>query len=381
MRETLRLQPVRRGSRPVNVRGAIIGGGAPVSVQSMTNTDTSDTRATLAQIRELQAAGCDIVRVSIPDRKGARAFAEIRKETDMPLVADIHFNFRLAIAAIEAGADKIRINPGNIGPAEHVKAIAEVAIDRGVPIRVGVNSGSVQPQIVESSSNMAEALAKSALGSVRMLESLGARDLVLSVKAASVRETLEAYRTLARSTDYPLHLGLTEAGTALAGTVKSSIAVGSLLEEGIGDTIRISLAADPCEEVRVGHVVLRALGLRERGIDLIACPTCSRCGVDLIPLAEAVERELGAIAAPLSVAVMGCVVNGPGEARAADLGIAAEKGGGVLFVGGEVVGRLREEELLSALVFEAKRLAAEWRPGTVGLGREAMRTPECVVHE
>lgn len=368
---------MRSETKAVRVRGVTIGGGAPVSVQSMTNTDTRDVEATIAQAGQLQAAGCDIVRISVPSAAAAEAFAEIRRRIELPLVADVHFTHRPALMAIEAGADKLRINPGTIGNRDQVREIAELALDHEVPIRVGVNSGSVEERHLRGSASIAEALVKSALSSTALLESFGHKDLVISVKASSVPETLEAYRQLARQTSYPLHLGLTEAGTRLTGAVKSAVAIGVLLEEDIGDTIRVSLAADPIEEVGVGWTILRGLGLRRRGIDLIACPTCARCQVDVIGLAEEAERRLASVESPLTVAVMGCAVNGPGEARHADVGIAAEKGSGQLFADGEVIGTYPEEQLLEVLVDEVERRAAHGAPASGPGGPPGLHIVSC----
>lgn len=341
-----------------------VGGGAPVTVQSMTSTKTEDVDATVAQIRQLRAAGCDIVRVAVPNRKAVEALPQIREQTGMPVVADIHFDYRLALAAIDAGADKIRINPGNIGEKGRVRAVLERAAERQIPVRIGVNAGSLEKDLLAKyGSATAEAMVASALRHVELCEALGFRDLVLSLKASDVRTTVQAYRHIAREVNYPLHLGITEAGTLRSGAIRSAVGLGILLAEGIGDTIRVSLTADPTEEVRVGIEILRALGLRSVGVTVISCPTCGRAEVDLIPIAEEVERRLAGLTAPIHVAVMGCAVNGPGEARAADVGIACGRGAGLLFVRGEVIRKVPESEMVDALVDEVLRLASEFEKG------------------
>lgn len=318
-------------TRAVTIGDLQIGGGARVSIQSMTNTDTRDATATLAQIRRLAEAGCEIVRVSVYDEACARALREIVDGSPVPLVADIHFDYQLAIASIENGVHKLRLNPGNIGSADKVRAVADCARAHGVPIRIGVNSGSVERSLLEKyGAPTPEALAESALNHARMLEDCGFYDIVLSAKSASVRDTVEASRLLSRACDYPLHLGVTEAGLPGQGTIKSAIGIGALLLDGIGDTIRVSLSGDPVEEPRAAKAILRALGLR-RGVDVIACPTCGRTAIDVPGIAARVEAATKGLDLELKIAVMGCVVNGPGEAREADLGVAGGKGGGVLF--------------------------------------------------
>lgn len=336
-----------------------IGGGAPVSVQSMTNVDTRNEEALLRQIRELETAGCDIVRVAIPDREACDSFARVRKKTEVPLVADIHFDYRLALGAIEAGADKIRINPGNIGKPEYVRKVVEAAKERHIPIRVGVNSGSLDKKILEEHGGVtAEALAQSALDTVTYMENLDFHDLVLSIKSSNVPMTYKAYTLATEKTDVPMHIGITESGTPSSGKLKSAVGIGGLLLRGIGDTLRVSLTDDPVQEVLFGKRILEAVGLREKSIEIVSCPTCGRTQVDLISLAEEAERRLGAIAGrreknhmkPLKVAVMGCVVNGPGESREADYGIAGGKGEGLVFAHGQIIRKVPEDQLLDCLI-------------------------------
>lgn len=345
----------RRHSRPVNVGGTLIGGSAPVALQSMTNTDTRDVSSTVAQIKSLTEAGCDLVRVAVPDAESARAFKIIREEAGTPLIADIHFDYRLAIAAIESGADKIRINPGNIGSFERVKRILDCARERNIPIRVGVNAGSLEKKIRRDMGISPEAMLESCLSQVRAIEAEGFHDLVLSVKASSALATIKVNRLLAAVVDYPLHLGLTEAGLPGAGSVKSAVALGALLAEGIGDTIRVSLTGDPMREVEVGLTILRSLGLKPPGLDIISCPTCARTRGDVEGLALRLMEELKGVRTPLKVAVMGCEVNGPGEAREADIGVAFTKnGGGVMFKRGEIVGK--RKDIFGSLMKELKEL-------------------------
>lgn len=330
-----------------------IGGGAPISVQSMTNVDSRDEAALLRQIGELQDAGCDIVRIAIPDMEAAETLGRVRRQTQMPLVADIHFDHRLAIAAIENGADKIRINPGNIGSREKVRLVVKAAESRGVPIRVGVNSGSLEKDILEKNGGVtAEGLAESALRSLTLIEDMGFDDLAVSLKASDVRMNYQAHRIVAEKTDHPIHIGVTEAGTVKRGKVKSAVGIGALLMEGIGDTLRVSLTADPVEEVRYGIEILEAMGLRQSKVNLVSCPTCGRTKVDLQGLAEEAERRLGEadIRPGLTVAVMGCAVNGPGEAREADYGIAGGQGKGVIFAKGQLLMTVPEEELIDSLM-------------------------------
>jgi (E)-4-hydroxy-3-methylbut-2-enyl-diphosphate synthase len=337
-----------------------IGGGAPVAVQSMTNTDTRDVAATLAQVERLARAGCDIVRLAVPDQKSARAFKEIKDQSPVPLIADIHFNHRLALAALESGADALRINPGNLGGVKKTKIVVEACRERQIPLRLGVNAGSLEADLLEKyGSPTPGALVESALRWVTTFEDWNFFDFKISLKSSDVITTIKSYRDLSRQVDYPLHLGVTEAGGLIAGTVKSAVGMGILLAEGIGDTLRVSLTRDPEEEVRVAYEILRALHLRERGVELISCPTCGRCQIDLFGLAEAAERRLLRVAAPIKVAIMGCVVNGPGEAREADVGIAGGKRVGILFKRGELVRKVPEKELLAALLAEVAALTGE----------------------
>ena len=331
--------------------GVPLGGGAPVSIQSMTNTPTHDVDATLAQIRALAAAGCDIVRVAVPDLEAARAIGTLKAGSPLPLVADIHFDYRLALAAAEQGVDKIRINPGNIGSPRRVEAVAKTCKERRIPIRVGVNGGSLEKELLDKYGGPTpEAMVESALGHIRLLELYGFENICVSLKASSVPATMGAYRLMAERYDSPLHLGVTEAGTRDMGELKAAAGIGGLLGLGIGDTLRVSLTADPVEEVYAARRILKAVGLRREGPELIACPTCGRTQIDLIPMAERVEELLKGVDKPITVAVMGCVVNGPGEARHADVGIAGGKGEGVLFKHGEIVARVPEEELVPGLM-------------------------------
>ena len=339
----------RKITKTIRVRGVPIGGGNPIPVQSMTNTHTDDVAATLAQLRRLEAAGCEIVRLAVPNQLAARALPDIRRGTGLPLVADIHFDYRLALAAVEAGFDKIRINPGNIGSPERVRMVADACRDHGVPIRVGVNSGSVEKGLLEKYGLCAKSLCESALGHVKLLEDCGFEDICISVKASDVAMTVEANRLLSTLCDYPLHIGVTEAGTKERGILKSAAGIGALLLDGIGDTIRISLTDAPEEEVHAGAELLRALGLRS-GVQFVSCPSCGRTEYDLIGTAKAVETRLRDKPWNITVAVMGCVVNGPGEASHADYGIAGGKSEGVIFKHGEPVARVASDRLADALV-------------------------------
>lgn len=342
----------RENTKQIQVGGVAVGGGAPVSVQSMCNTRTDDAAATLAQMRALKAAGCDIIRVAVPDTDAASALPAIMAEAPMPVVADIHFDYRLALAAAEAGVSAIRINPGNIGGRERVAAVAEACGKRNIPIRIGVNSGSVEKSVLARYGGPTpEALVESAAQEIALLEEMGFSDVALSVKASDVPTAVAAYRLAAERFSCPLHVGITEAGTSYAGLVNSAAGIGTLLMEGIGDTIRVSLTADPAEEVRAGIAILQACGLRRGGVKLVSCPTCGRTRIDLIGLARAAEERLAAVDRDITVAVMGCEVNGPGEAREADFGIAGGKGFGSLFVKGQVVRtKIPENELLDALM-------------------------------
>lgn len=350
----------RRKSRVIHVGTLAIGGENPISVQSMTNTDTRDVEATVAQIRQLERAGCELVRVAVPDMEAAGKLSAIKAGISIPLVADIHFDYRLALEAIAQGVDGLRLNPGNIGSPERVRAVVRAAQEKRVAIRIGVNAGSLEKELLARYGRPTpEAMVESAMRQVRLLEDMGFDQIKISLKAADVPLTLEAYRLMASTTDYPLHLGVTEAGTVLGGTVRSSVGLGILLAEGIGDTLRVSLTGDPVQEVIVGFEILKALGLRQRGVELISCPTCGRCQIALVPVAEEVERRLRHITTPLKVAVMGCEVNGPGEARMADIGVAGGRGGGLLFRRGKVVRKVSLAEMADVLVAEAEKMARE----------------------
>ena len=338
-------------SRQIHVGPVAIGGGAPVSIQSMTNTPTHDVEATLAQIRALAAAGCDIVRVAVPDLAAARAIGALKAGSPVPLVADIHFDYRLALEAAEQGIDKIRINPGNIGSPERVRAVAEACKERGIPIRIGVNGGSLEKELLAKYGGPTpQALVDSALGHARLLERFDFHDICISMKSSNVPTTMRAYQLMAEGYDYPLHLGVTEAGTPELGILKSAAGIGGLLALGIGDTFRVTLTADPVEEIAAARQILKAVGLRREGPELIACPTCGRTQIDLIPMAQQVEQLLKTVDKPITVAVMGCVVNGPGEASHADVGIAGGKGEGVLFQHGRIVGKAPEDQLVPELM-------------------------------
>ena len=344
-------------TRQVHVGPVAIGGGAPVSIQSMCNTPTENVDATVAQILRLEQAGCDIVRVAVPTREAAMAIPAIKSRIHIPLVADIHFDYKLALLCIDGGVDKIRINPGNIGSPDRVRAVADGCRERGIPIRVGVNGGSLEKDILRKYGGVtAEALAESALGHVRLLEDCGFRDVCISVKCSHVPVNMAAYRLLHERTDYPLHLGVTEAGTPDMGVLKSAIGIGGLLCQGIGDTLRVSLTADPVEEVMAAKRILQAIGLRRSGPDLIACPTCGRTKYDMLSIAREVERRLEGCTKPITVAVMGCVVNGPGEASAADVGIAGGDGEGLLFAKGKILRKLPQDKLVDALMEEIDKL-------------------------
>jgi (E)-4-hydroxy-3-methylbut-2-enyl-diphosphate synthase len=340
-------------TKTVKIGDRIIGGGNPVLIQSMTNTKTEDVAATVAQINRLAAAGCDIIRCAVPTMEAAEAFTEIKKQISIPLVADIHFDYRLAIAAMEHGADKIRINPGNIGDAERVKAVVDVARERNIPIRVGVNSGSLEKELVEKYHGVtAEGIVESALDKVHLIEDMGYDNLVISIKSSDVLMCVKAHELIAKATNHPLHVGITEAGTIISGNIKSSIGLGLILHQGIGDTIRVSLTGDPLEEVKSAKLILRTLGLRKGGIEVVSCPTCGRTKINLIELANQVENMVADIPLDIKVAVMGCVVNGPGEAKEADIGIAGGIGEGLIIKHGEVYKKVPEEELLETLRYE-----------------------------
>jgi (E)-4-hydroxy-3-methylbut-2-enyl-diphosphate synthase len=351
----------RRNSRQIRVGGLKIGGDAPITVQSMTKTDTRDVRATVHQIWALEAAGCDLVRVAVPVREAAEQLGEIKRRIRIPLIADIHFNYKLALIALEQGVDGLRLNPGNIGARWCIEEVVKLASERKIPIRIGVNGGSLEKDLLAKYNGpTADGMVESGLRHVRILEDLGYREIKISLKASDPLMMIEAYRMLARQVDYPLHLGVTEAGTPSVGAVKSAVGIGTLLAEGIGDTIRVSLAADPVEEVRVGIEILKALGLRKAGLTFVACPSCGRADIDLVALARQVEQRMGPYAnKDIHVAVMGCEVNGPGEARAADLGVAGGKGIGLIFKRGEVIRKVPELQIVDALMEEVEKLVAE----------------------
>lgn len=350
---------MRQSTRQVIVGGVPIGGGAPITVQSMTNTDTRNAEATLSQIEALEAAGCDIVRVAVPDSQAADALFSIVPKSPVPVVADIHFDHRLALKALEAGVHKLRLNPGNIGSEEKVREVVKAASERSVPIRIGVNSGSVSAPLLERYGRSATAMVESALEHIAIFEKLAFYDIVVSLKATDIDMTVEAYEMLAQRVSYPTHLGITEAGTKWFGTVKSAAGLGALLSRGLGDTLRVSLTADPVEEVKVGWAILSSLGLRQRGPVFISCPTCGRTEIDLEGIAAEVEKRLSDFPLPITIAVMGCIVNGPGEARHADLGITGGKGVGLVFRHGQILRKVPEAELVDALVAEANNLLAE----------------------
>ncbi|HEY8422039.1 MAG TPA: flavodoxin-dependent (E)-4-hydroxy-3-methylbut-2-enyl-diphosphate synthase [Thermoclostridium sp.] len=348
---------LRRKTNKVRVGNVYIGGDAPVTVQSMANTKTSDTGATIAQIKKLQEAGCDIVRVAVPDMQSALAIEQIKNEISIPLVADIHFDYRLAITAMEKGADKVRINPGNIGSEDRVKSVVSCAKERGIPIRIGVNSGSLEKDLLEKYRGVTpEALVESALKHVAILERLNFNDIVISLKATNVPLTIAAYKLMSEKVPYPLHVGVTEAGTVYNGTIKSAVGIGALLACGIGDTIRVSLTGDPVDEIKAGKAILKSLGLYSRGAELISCPTCGRTKINLIAIAEKVEKALENVDKPLKVAIMGCAVNGPGEAREADIGIAGGDGCALLFKRGEIIRKIPEDRIVEELLSEIEIL-------------------------
>lgn len=347
----------RKKTRVVKIGDVFIGGDNPVAIQSMCNTKTSDVEATVKQILALENEGCEIIRVAVPDMAAAEAISEIKKQIHIPLVADIHFDYRLALKAIENGVDKLRINPGNIGGEDRVKAVVEAAKAKNIPIRIGVNSGSLEKDILEKYGKVTpEGLVESAMRHVRILEKLDFRDIVISIKASSVPFSLKTYSLLSEEVDYPLHVGITESGTEWSGTIKSSVGIGAILAMGIGDTIRVSLTGDPLEEVRVAKAILKDMGLRKFGVEFVSCPTCGRTCIDLIGLAKRVEEKCRNINKDIKVAVMGCAVNGPGEAREADIGIAGGNGYGLIFKKGEILKKLPENELLDALMDEIEKL-------------------------
>ncbi len=351
---------MRRKTRPVYAGKVKIGGNAPVSIQSMTKTDTRDIFATIKQINELEKAGCEIIRVAVPDEKAALALKQIKKSIKLPLVADIHFNYKLALLAVDSGADKIRINPGNIGEDWKVKEILAAAKSAKIPVRIGLNAGSLEKyperKRREAASVMSEKMVKKAAEYIRFFEKNKFRDIVISLKASDTLTTIDAYRKMAKLCDYPFHVGVTEAGTAVTGTVKSSVGLGILLNEGLGDTLRVSLAALPVQEVKIGREILKTLGLRKNEADLVVCPTCGRCEVELFEMAEIIENEMLKLKKPLRIAVMGCVVNGPGEAKDADLGLAGGRGSGLIFKNGKILKKVPEGRLLKEFLRELKKM-------------------------
>lgn len=347
----------RKLTRKVKVGKVYVGGDAPVTIQSMTNTDTRDVEATLKQIRELYNAGCEIIRCTVPDMEAAEAIKEIVKQSPIPVVADIHFDYRLALKVVENGISAVRINPGNIGSIERVRMVAEACKAKNIPIRIGVNSGSLEKEILERDGKpTAKGLVESALAHVKILEAVDFNDIVISIKSSDVRMMIDAYRLMSEKVDYPLHLGVTESGTPFRGTIKSSIGIGTLLAEGIGDTIRVSLTSDPIEEIKVAKEMLKALGLRKGGLEFVSCPTCGRTQIKLIEIANEVERRLEGNNKDIKVAVMGCIVNGPGEAREADIGIAGGKGEGIIFKKGEIIKKCKEADLIEELMKEIELL-------------------------
>jgi (E)-4-hydroxy-3-methylbut-2-enyl-diphosphate synthase len=347
----------RKITRSVKVGNLLIGGGNNVVIQSMCNTDTRNVKETVAQIKRLEEAGCEMVRVAVPDMEAAKAIGEIKKEISIPLVADIHFDYRLALEAMEQGIDKVRINPGNIGSEEKIRAVVEKAKEKHIPIRIGVNSGSLEKDLLEKYGHVTpEALVESALKHVRILERYDFHDIVISIKASSVPFSIAAYSLLSQKVDYPLHVGITEAGTVWGGTVKSAVGIGSILAMGIGDTIRVSLTGDPVEEIKAAKEILKSLELRKFGVEFVSCPTCGRTQIDLVSIASQVEEKCRKINKNIKVAVMGCVVNGPGEAREADIGIAGGKGEGLIFKKGEIIKKVPENQLIDALMAEIEKL-------------------------
>ncbi len=348
---------MRRNTRKIRVGNIFVGGDAPISIQSMTNTKTSDVESTVSQIQELTNAGCDIIRVAVPDMEAAEAISKIKERITIPLVADIHFDYKLALKAMENGVDKIRINPGNIGSFERVKEVVHMAKEREVPIRIGVNGGSLEKDLLNKYGHVcAEALVESALGHVQILEKLNFYNTVISIKSSDVKMSFEAHQILSQKTDYPLHIGVTEAGTPYSGTIKSAVGIGAMLLSGIGDTIRVSLTGDPVLEIKAAKEILKACGLYKKGVVFVSCPTCGRTQINLIDIAQKVEKALENIEKPIKVAVMGCVVNGPGEAREADIGIAGGKDSAVIFKKGEILRKVPESEVVEALLEEIKNL-------------------------
>lgn len=347
---------VRNETKKIRCGNIYIGGDSPISIQSMTNTDTRNISDTVSQIKRLEEAGCEIVRIAIPDMEAAEAVSQIKKSISIPLVADIHFDYRLALKCVENGVDKLRINPGNIGDIDRVKQVVYKAKEREIPIRIGVNAGSLEKSLLEKHGVSAEALVESAMTHVRILEGLDYDKIIISLKASDVKLTFDAYNLLSQQVNYPLHIGITEAGTIWRGTIKSAIGIGTLLLNGIGDTLRVSLTGDPVEEVKVGKEILQSLGIRRFGINYISCPTCGRCQIDLEKLTDRLEKELSHVDSTITIAVMGCAVNGPGEAREADLGIAGGKNSALLFKKGEIIRKVPEEELVNAILEEVHNI-------------------------
>ncbi|NFM16778.1 flavodoxin-dependent (E)-4-hydroxy-3-methylbut-2-enyl-diphosphate synthase [Clostridium sporogenes] len=348
---------IRKPTRKVKVGSIYVGGDSPISIQSMTNTDTRDVKSTLNQINKLDKIGCDIIRCAVPDMEASEALKIITKESKIPVVADMHFDYKLALESIKNGVDALRINPGNIGSMERVKMVAEAAKEKSIPIRIGVNSGSLKKDILDKYARVCpEALVESALQHVSILEKCNFNDIVISIKSSNVMQMIESYRLISEKVNYPLHLGVTEAGTTFRGTIKSSVGIGTLLAEGIGDTIRVSITGDPLEEIKIGKEILRSLGYVNEGIEFVSCPTCGRTNIDLISIAEEVEKRLLNCNKNIKVAVMGCVVNGPGEAREADIGIAGGKGEGLIFKKGEIIKKVKEEDIIDELIKEIEKM-------------------------
>lgn len=346
----------RRKTRTINIGNVQIGGTAPISVQSMTNTDTRDVDATIRQIKRLEMAGCEIIRVGVPDMEAAEKLGEIKEKILIPLIADIHFDYRLALKVIEKGVNGLRINPGNIGNKDKVKVVVEAARERRIPIRIGVNSGSIEKDMRRKYNSISDAMVESAMRHIEILEEMDFHDIKISLKGSNTIETIEAYKIIAEKVDYPLHIGITEAGTLFSGTIKSALGLGILLYQGIGDTLRVSLSSDPVDEVRVGFEILKGLNLRQRGVNIISCPTCSRQEIDVIQLADNLEKRLLHITAPLSIAVMGCVVNGIGESKNADIGITGGNGLAILYKRGSMIKKIKEGDILEVLINEVESM-------------------------
>ncbi|MBI5683343.1 MAG: flavodoxin-dependent (E)-4-hydroxy-3-methylbut-2-enyl-diphosphate synthase [Deltaproteobacteria bacterium] len=348
----------QRRTRQIKIGSVRIGGDAPVSVQSMTNTDTLDVNATVRQIKVLEKAGCEIIRIAVPNQDAADVLDKIKKKISIPLIADIHFDYRLAIKAVEKGVDGLRLNPGNIGSKERVKEVVKAANEKHIPIRIGINAGSLEKDILKKYGHPTpEGMVESAMRHIRILEDLDFFDIKISLKASDIWKTIDAYRLLSKKVDYPFHIGITEAGTVFSGSIKSAVGLGILLSEGLGDTLRVSLTGDPVEEVRVGWEILKSLKLRQRGVNIISCPTCGRIKIDAIKLATEIERRLYHITKPINIAVMGCVVNGPGEAVESDIGIAGGDGVGLLYIGGKAVKKVKEKDIIEAVIKEVERIA------------------------